>query len=167
MKWMFDQLDPAYRLQADVSVERAYNELEEVKILLSTAVLCDHEEHIAYLKAVAQRKQVMAKLRMNILDQLLQKRIEHASQQMQAALRDAFALAQLPDVFDAVDPAPFALRRRLAEEALERLEYQIKYLTEWRERLSGTHKNVLLCPERPKNEAVPLRDNLATQRRAS
>ena len=167
IKWMFDQLDPAYRLQADVSVERAYNELEEVKILLSTAVLCDHEEHIAYLKAVAQRKQVMAKLRMNILDQLLQNRIEHASQRMQAALRDAFALAQLPDVSDAVDPAPFALRRRLAEEALERLEYQINYLTEWRERLSGIHKNVLLCPERPKNEVVPLRDNLATQRRAS
>jgi GTPase SAR1 family protein len=159
MKWMFDQLDPAYRLQADVSVERAYNELEEVKVLLSTAVLCDHEEHIAYLKAVAQRKQVMAKLRMNILDQLLQNRIEHASQQMQAALRDAFALAELPDVSDAVDPAPFALRRRLAEEALERLEYQIKYLTEWRERLSGTHKNVLLCPERPKNEVVPKRQS--------
>ena len=47
------------------------------------------------------------------------------------------------------------------------MEYQIKYLTEWHERLSGIHKNVLVCPERPKNEAVPLRGNLATQRRAS
>ena len=68
-----------------------------------------------------------------------------------------------------VDPAPFVLRRRLAEEALERLEYQIKYLTEWHERLSGIHKSVLLCPERPKNknEVVPLRDHLASERRAS
>jgi len=68
----------------------------------------------------------MAKLRMNILDQLLQNRIEHASQRMQAALQDAFALAELPAVSDAVDPEPFALRRRLAGEALERLVYQIK-----------------------------------------
>jgi len=167
MKWVFNQLDPAYRLQADASVERAHKELEEVRILLSTAVLRDHEALIAYLKAVAQRNIVMAKLRMNILDQLLQNRIEHASQRMQAALQDAFALAELPAVSDAVDPEPFALRRRLAGEALERLEYQIKYLTEWRERLSGIHKNVLVCPERPKNEVVPPRDNLATQRRAS
>jgi GTPase SAR1 family protein len=167
IKWMFDQLDPAYRLQADASVERAYKELAEVRILLSAAVLCDHEAHIAYLTAVAQRKQVMAKLRMNILDHLLQNRIEHASERMQAALRDALALAELPAVSDEVDPAPFALRRRLAEEALERLEYQIKYLTEWHERLSGIHKSVLLCPERPKNEVTPLRDHLANERRAS
>jgi hypothetical protein len=167
MKWVFNQLDPAYRLQAAASVERAHKELEEVRILLSTAVLRDHEAHIAYLKAVAQRNIVMVKLRMNILDQLLQNRIEHASQRMQAALQDAFALAELPAVSDAVDPAPFALRRRLAGEALERLEYQINYLTEWSERLSGIHKNVLVCPERPKSEVVPLRDNLATQRRAS
>ena len=39
MKWMFNQLDPAYRLQADASIERACKELEEVRILLSTAVL--------------------------------------------------------------------------------------------------------------------------------
>ena len=109
----------------------------------------------------------MAKMRMNILDHFLQNRIEHASQRMQAALRDALALAELPAVSDAIDPAPFALRRRLAEEALERVEYQIKYLTEWHERLSGIHKSVLVCPERPKNEVVPLRGNLATQRRAS
>jgi DNA polymerase III delta prime subunit len=167
IKWMFDQLDPAYRLQANASVGRAYKELEEMRILLSTAVLRDHEAHSAYLKAVAQRKQVMAKLRMNILDDLLQNRIEHASQRMQAALRDALALADLPAATDAIDPAPFALTRRLAEEALERLEYQITYLTEWHERLSGIHKSVLLCPEKPKNEVIPLRAHTLTERRAS
>ena len=65
----------------------------------------------------------------------------------------------------AVCPSPSVWQKR----HLERLEYQIKYLTEWHERLSGIHKSVLLCPERPKNknEVVPLRGNLATQRRAS
>ena len=167
MKWTFNQLDPAYRLQANESVENACRELEEVRILLSAAVLRDHEAHSAYLKAVAQQKQVMEKMRMNILDHFFQHRIEHATQRMQAALRDALAFAEFPAASDAIDPAPFVLSRRLAEEALERVEYQIKYLTEWHERLSGIHKNVLVCPERPKNEAVPLRGNLTTQRRAS
>ena len=46
MKWIFNQLDPAYRLQADESVENACRELEEVRILLSAAVLRDHEAHM-------------------------------------------------------------------------------------------------------------------------
>jgi hypothetical protein len=168
MKWVFNQLDPAYRLQANASIESAYSELEEMRILLSAAILRDHKAHIAYMKAVAQRKQVMAKMRMNIVDHLLQNRIEYVSQRMQAALRDALALAELPAASDATDPAPFPLRRRLAEEALERLEYQITYLKEWHERLCGIHKSVLLCPESPKNnEVVPLRDHFASERRAS
>jgi len=167
MKWTFNQLDPAYRLQANESVENACRELEEVRILLSAAVLRDHEAHSAYLKAVGQQKQVMEKMRMNVLEHFFQHRIEHATQRMQAALRDALGFAEFPAASDAIDPAPFVLSRRLAEGALARVEYQIKYLTEWHERLSGIHKNVLVCPERPKNEAVPLRGNLATQRRAS
>jgi len=167
IKWMFNQLDPAYQVQANASIERAYRELEEMRLLLSTAVLRDHEAHIAYMKAVAQRKQVMAKMRMNILDHLLQDRIEHASQRMQAALRDALALAELPAASDATDPEPFTLRRRLAEEALERLDYQITYLRKWHERLSGVHKSVLLSPETPKKEAIPQREHRASERRAS
>jgi hypothetical protein len=167
MKWMFNQLDPAYRLQANASVESAYSELEEMRMLLSAAMLRDHAAHIAYMKAVAQRKQVMAKMRVNIVDHLLQNRIEYVSQRMQAALRDALALAELPAASDATDPAPFPLRRRLAQEALERLEYQITYLKEWHERLCGIHKSVLLCPESPKIEVVPLRDHFASERRAS
>jgi hypothetical protein len=167
MKWTFNQLEPAYRLQADESIERACRELEEVRILLSTAILRDHEAHKAYLKAVAQLKQVMSKVQIHILDHFFHNRIEDATQKMEAALRDALAFADLPPASDAIDPAPFVLRRRLAEEALERLEYEIKYLMEWRERLSGIHRNVLLCPERPKAETIPLRNHLANERRAS
>jgi hypothetical protein len=167
MKWTFNQLEPAYRLQADESIERACRELEEVRILLSTAILRDHEAHKAYLKAVAQLKQVMSKVQIHILDHFFHNRIEDATQKMEAALRDALAFADLPLASDAIDPAPFVLRRRLAEEALERLEYEIKYLMEWRERLSGIHRNVLLCPERPKAETIPLRNHLANERRAS
>ena len=109
----------------------------------------------------------MAKVQMNILDQLLQNRVEHASERMQAVLEDALALAELPIVLDKTDPAPFTLRRRLAKEAMERLEYQIAYLKEWHEHLSGIQKSVPLRPKTPKKEVTPLRDNLATERRAS
>ncbi|HXY48237.1 MAG TPA: hypothetical protein VEI01_02220 [Terriglobales bacterium] len=167
MKWMFNQLDPAYRLRANESVERAYTELEEMRNLLGTALVRDHEAHSAFLKAVAQRRQVLTRVRMNVLDRLLQDRIEHASERMQAALEDAFALAELPAVSDGTDPAPFALRRRLAKEAMERLEYQIAYLREWHERLSGVQDSVVLRPKAPKNEVTLLRDHLASERRAS
>ena len=166
IKWMFDQLDPAYRLQANASIQCSYRQLDEMRILLSTAVLRDHEAHIAYMKAVAQRKQFISKMRINILDHLLQNRIEHAKQRMQVALRDALAFAELPAASDATDPAPFALRRRLAEEALERLEYQIKYLKEWHERLSGVHKSVPLCTQTPKKQVTALRDHHAIEQRA-
>jgi hypothetical protein len=166
-KWMVDQLDLAYRLQANEGVERAYTELEEMRNLLGTALVRDHEAHIVFLKAVAQRRQVLTRVRMNVLDRLLQDRIEHASERMQAALEDAFALAELPAVSEGTDPAPFALRRRLAKEAMERLEYQIAYLREWHERLSGVQDSVVLRPKAPKKEVTLLRDRLASERRAS
>jgi GTPase SAR1 family protein len=173
IKWMFNQIDPAYRLQAKASIERASSELEEMRILLSASVLRDHGAHIAYMTAVAQR-QAMSKMRINILDRLLESRIEHASQRMQAALGDALALAELPSISVATDPAPFTLRRRVAAETLERLEYQITYLKQWLERLSGAPGCVPLCPETPKNEVValkksearPQRERFATARRA-
>jgi len=167
MQWMFNQLDPGYRRQADASVGRAYRELEEMRILLSTAVVRDHEAHTAYIKAVGLQKQALAKLGMNILDHFLQDRVDHASQGMQVALRDALALAELPSASDATDPVPFQLRRRLAEEALERLEYQITYLQEWHEQLSGVHESLPLRPETPKIQVIPVRDHRARERRAS
>ena len=171
IKWMFNQIDPAYRLQVKASIERASSELEEMRILLSASVLRDHEAHIAYMTAVAQR-QAMTKMRVNILDRFLQSRIEHASQRMQAALGDALALAELPAISDTTDPAPFTLRRRVAGETLARLEYQITYLRQWHERLSAVPKSALSCPGTPMNkvialkkDAIPLRSRLASERR--
>jgi hypothetical protein len=109
----------------------------------------------------------MAKVRINTLDRFLGDRMEHASERMQAALRDAIALAELPAVSDETDPAPFILRRRLAKEAMERLEYQIAYLKEWHERLSGVQKSVPWHPKPPKNEVMLLRNHLSSERRAS
>ena len=132
MKWVFNQLDPAYRLQADASVERAYKELEEVRILLSTAVLRDHEAHIAYLKAVAQRKQVMAKC--------ANEHSRSASTKSGSSMRrnGCRQLCEMPLLSPSCQLLPMrSIRRRLPfavgwpREALERLEYQINYLTEW------------------------------------
>jgi len=171
-KWMFHQLDPAYRLQAYASINRACIELEEMRTLLSTFVLRDHEAHIAYMTTVAQR-QALARMRIrNILDHFLQRRIEHATQKMQAALQDALAVAGLPAVSDTIDPPPFALRRRLAGETLERLEFQISYLKQWHERLSRVPMSAPSSPQKPnevialKNDVISLRGSFASERRA-
>ena len=172
MKWVFNQIAPAYRLQAKASIDRAWSELEEMRTLLSACVLRDHEAYMAYMTAIAQR-QAMTKMRIRLLDYFLQNRIEHASRRMQAALGDALALGELGTVSDATDPSPFALRRRMAGGALERLEYQITYLKQWHERITGIHKSVPLSPETPKHEVIalknemrPLRERLASERRA-
>jgi len=172
-KWMFNQLDPAYRLQAYASIDRACIELEEMRTLLSTFVLRDHEAHIAYMTTVAQR-QALTRMRIKkILDHLLESRIEHSTKKMQTALQDALAVAGLPAVSDVTDPPPFALRRRLAGETLERLEYQITYLKQWHERLSLVPRRAPSCPEKPKNEVIalkkdviPVTSRVAVERRA-
>jgi hypothetical protein len=134
-----------------------------MRTLLSASVLRDHEAHIAYMTAVAQR-QAMSKMRINILDRFLQSRIEHASQRMQAALGDALALADLPVIPDTTDPAPFALRRRVAGETLARLEYQITYLKQWHERLSGVPKSARSYPGTPANNVIALRKDVISLR---
>jgi hypothetical protein len=167
IKWMVNQLDPVYRVQANESVKCAYIELEEIRKKLGAAVFRDHEAYRSFLKAVEQREQVTAKVRIKTLDHLLQKRIEHALERMQTALRDALVLAELPAVLDATDPAPFPLRRHLADEALQRLEDQITYLKEWHERLSRVHLSVLSHPKTPKSEVIRPGVRLASDRRAS
>jgi hypothetical protein len=166
-KWMFNQLDPAYRLQATDGVECAHAELDELRSLLETALIRDREAYSDFFKAIAVRNQVNAKLRMSALDHLLRDRIEHASERMQAALEDALALAELPAVSNMTEPAPFTLRRRLVKEAMERLEYQIAYLKEWHEHLSGVQKSIPLHPETPKKEVTLSRGYLGNERRAS
>jgi hypothetical protein len=167
IKWMFIQLDAAYRHQANESVERELTELEEVKSILDTALTRDHEAYNDFFRTVAMRKQVTTTLRMNFLDQLLKDHIEQASERMQAALRDVFALLELPDVSDKTDPAPFILRRRLAQEATERLEYQIAYLSEWHKLLSGLPRSLPLHSNVLKNERIHVRSHFVGERRAS
>jgi hypothetical protein len=164
---MFNQLDPAYRLQATDGVERAQAELEELRSLLETALIRDREAYSDFFKAIAVRNQVNTKLRMSSLDHFLRDRMEHASERMRASLGDALALAELPVVSNETDPAPFILRRRLANEAMERLKYQIEYLKEWHERLSGVQKSARLHPKPSKNEVPLLRNRLTSEQRAS
>jgi energy-coupling factor transporter ATP-binding protein EcfA2 len=166
-QWVFNQLEPAYRLQASESIERAANELEEMKILLATAILRDHDAEKEYLKAIEQRRQITARVRLSILDQFLQHRIEHASQQMQEALRDALSIAALPTPLGVNDPPPFPVHRRLAEDALNRLTYQITYLREWQKRLSGGSEVIPASDESSKKVVMSLRNTLKSERRAS
>src|SRR5262249_44171554 len=129
--------------------------------LLAEAIVRDQKAHTAFLKLVEQRKQVMARVKLNALDHLMQGRVEHASERMRAALRDAFALAELPAAADTTDPAPFALRRRSAREALERMEQQIAYLNDWHERLSIDQAIIPPSPKTPKKEVLSLSELLA------
>jgi Double-GTPase 1 len=163
-KWLDNQLEPAYRAQASESVQLAQMELEEMRKNLVTAVLNDQKAHAAFQKAIEHRENFAAKVRMKIFDHLLEKQAEHASERMRNALRDAFTLAGLQVVSDAEDPAPFTLRRRLAKEALERLEEQIAYMNEWHERLSGVYLSAAAHPKAPNNAMIRLSNRLASER---
>jgi len=166
-KWVVNQLEPAYRVQVIDRVKGTCTDLEEVKNKLSAAISRDHESHRAFLKAVTHREQVMTVMRTEVLDRLLRKRIEHNSERMRTALRDALTLVELPVIPDTNDPAPFLLQRRLAKEALERMEEQIGYLKEWEERLSGLHPTVPVRPKPSKKEAIGVNERPVTVRRAS
>ena len=164
-KWVVNQLEPAYRAQVIESVKRAHAELEDIKNKLGTAISRDHESHRAFLKAVTYRERVATLTSTQVLDRLLKKRIEHTSEGMRTALRDALSLAELPIIPDTTDPAPFLLQRRMAKEALERLEDQIGYLREWEDRHSGLHTAIPVRPS--KKDAISVHDHSVSVRRAS
>jgi len=163
-KWLVNQLEPSYRVQTNDSVQHARIELEEMRNNLAAAVLRDHEARNALLKVIDQREKASPIYRMKFLNQGLERQAEHATEQMRTALQSAFALAELPPVTDEADPAPFPLRRRLAKEALERLEDQISYLTEWREQLSGVVLRALPPKQQPKSELRQVSSQLAIKR---
>jgi hypothetical protein len=85
---------------------------------------------------------------------------------MLAALGDALAFAELP-ALDKAESAPFSLRRRLAKEAMERLDYQIAYLKEWHEHLSDSQKGVRMKLKPLKKEVKFPSGYLARERRVS
>ena len=166
-KWLVNQFDQAYRTQASESVEQAHVELEEIRSLLEVALIRDHEAYTDFFKAAALQKQLISKMRVSILDQLLRDRMEDASRRMHAALQDAFALAELPAASDEADPAPYIRRRWMAKEAMERLGYQLGYLNEWLGRLSGVEKSFLSHPKKPVGPMTILSNHSMTERRAS
>jgi len=162
-KWLVNQLEPSYRVQTSDSVQRACIELKEMSDNLAAAVVRDHEAHNAFLKIIEQRKKAPAIYRIKFLNQVLEKQAEHATEQIRTALQSAFALAELPPVTDEVDPSPFPLRRRLAKEALERLEDQISYLTQWREQVSVELRG-LPPKQQPKKELLQVSGHPAIER---
>ncbi len=161
-KWLVNQLEPSYRAQSNDSVKRGCIELEEMRNNLAAAVLRDHEAHNAFLKVIEQREKASVIYRIKLLNQVLERQAEHATEQMRTALQSAFALAELPPVTDDADPAPFPLRRRLAKEALERLEDQISYLTQWREQLFSVELRAL--KQQPKKELLQVSGHFAIER---
>jgi hypothetical protein len=166
-KWMVNQFEQEYRLQASESVEQAHAELKEMRSLLEVALIRDHEAYADFFRAAGVRKQLISKMRVNILDHLLQDRMDDATTRMEAALQDTFALAELPAVSDETDPAPFVRRRRMAREAMERLDYQLGYLNEWLGRLSGVQKSFLSHPKKPVGPVTTLSNQFMSERRAS
>jgi hypothetical protein len=166
-KWVVNQLESAYRAQVIESVNRAHAELAEIKNGLGAAMKRDQQSHLAFLRAVTRREQVTTLTRLEVLDRLLQNRIEHTSEKMRTALQYALALVELQITPDTTDPAPFLLRRRLAKESVERLEDQIRYLQEWEDRYSGLHPAVPVRPKPSKKDVSSVNGLPVTVRRAS
>jgi len=166
-KWMVNQLEPAYRDQVIQSVKCAHAELTEIKKGLGTAISCDRESHQAFLKAVTYRARVSTVTSTQFLDRLLQKRIEQTSDRMRTALRDALTLIELPVIPDTTDPAPFLMQRRMAKEALEHLEDQIRYLTEWEDSYSELQPVSPVLLKAPEKETTSVKEHFVGIRRAS
>lgn len=167
VKWMVSELDPAYRFQANENVVRARAELEEIRGALRAMILRDRDAYTSYIKAAEQREQITAKVRVKMVDQLLQGRIDHARDRMRTALQEALKLTEVPPIAEEQDPVPFHRSRQLANEAMDRVDEQIAYLTEWHERLCSILRSTPTLPKRPRNEPVRLSQDLASQRRAS
>jgi hypothetical protein len=143
-RWIVNQLEPAYRVQATHQLEKDREELEQLKKDIEEAVVRDREAYADFEAACKQKeKRLNSKVHVAALDHLLQrnpeasdKRIDSSKERMRTALEEAFSLADLAPVPNKWDPVPFTTRRRLVQQALERLEEQIAYLTEWRQQLS-------------------------------
>jgi hypothetical protein len=159
-RWIVNQLRPAYRVQAKCQLEQDRAESEQLKKDIEEALLRDREAYADFENACSQKeKRINALVHLAILDSVLGRdqvstgrRIDSAKERMRIALEEAFSLAELEPLADAVDPAPFTTRRRMAQKALGRLEKQIAYLTEWHD---------LLCDITPQPAALPATRNKA------
>jgi len=175
VKWIVNQLEPAYRVQARDRLEEDQRQLEQLKKDIEGALLRDQEAYADFESACKQKEnRVNAKMHVAILDNVLGrdpkttgKRIESAKERMHVALEEGLSLADLKPVADALDPLPFTTRRRMVQEALGRLEEQITYLTEWRAHLSHIKPQPTALPIQSKKAVMNDSRNTNAQARAA
>jgi hypothetical protein len=161
-RWIVNQLEPAYRVQATHQLEQDRAELEQLKKDIEEALVRDGEAYADFEAACKLKKERLnAKVHVAILDNLLRrnpeasgKRIDSSKERMRTALEEAFSFADLGPVTNGVDPVPFTTRRRMVQQALGRLEEQIAYLTEWREHLSPIKLQHAVLPAQSKKAAT-------------
>ena len=174
-RWIVNQLEPAYRVQATHQLEQDHAELEQLKKDIEEALVRDKEAYADFEAACKQKeKRLNAKVHVAMLDNVLRrdpdatdKRIDSSKQRMRTALEEAFSSAELGPVTDGVDPVPFTTRRRMVQQALVRLEEQIAYLTEWREHLSPIKLQPAVLPAQSKKAAMNYIRNTMHKRWAS
>ena len=174
-RWIVNQLEPAYRVQATHQLEQDRAELEQLKKDIEEALVRDREAYADFEAACKQKKnRLNAKVHVAVLDNLLRrspeassKRIDSSKERMRTALEEAFSLADLAPVPNKWDPVPFTTRRRLVQQALGRLEEQIAYLTEWRQHLSPIKLQPAALPAQSKKAAMNYIRNTMHKRWAS
>ena len=161
-RWIVNQLEPAYRVQATHQLEQDREELEQLKKDIEEALVRDREAYADFEAACKQKeKRLNAKVHVEVLDNLLRrnreasdKRIDSSKERMRTALEEASSFADLAPVPNKWDPVPFTTRRRLVQQALGRLEEQIAYLTEWRQHLSPIKLQPAVLPAQSKKAAT-------------
>jgi hypothetical protein len=175
VKWIVNQLEPSYRVQARDQLEQDERQLEQLKKDIEQALLRDQEAYTDFESACKQKeKRVNAKTHVALLDSVLGrdpkttgKQIESAKERMRVALEEGLSLANLKPITDAADPLPFTTRRRMVQEALLRLEEQITYLTEWRAHLSHIKPQPSALPIQSKKTVVNDSRNTNVRARAA
>jgi hypothetical protein len=156
VRWMVNQLEPVYRAQSDLQLDHDRAALEQLRRDISGALLRDKEAYADFeLAAKLKEERVAAKMQLRLVDKVLardpettEKRMESAKKRMAVALEEAFGLADFKPISAAADPAPFTIRRRMAYAARARLEEQIVYLTEWRERLFSKAPSISIATDK-------------------
>lgn len=145
VKWMVNQLEPAFRSQAMQQLEQDEADLRQLKQDIDDALVRDKEAYTDFLD-VCKRKEkwVGAKVHFGAFDYVLGrdptttgKHLESARERMRAALEEALGLMGVKPPTEAADPLPFTVRRQIAQKAQERLEQRIAELSDWHERLSS------------------------------
>jgi hypothetical protein len=172
VKWMVNQLEPAFRSQAREQLERDQADLKQLKQDIDDALLRDREAY-ADFQDVCKRKErrVGAKLHLGAFDYVLGrdptttgKRMESAREMMHAALEEALRLMGLNPPAEATDPLPFTVRRQMAQKAQERLAERIAELSDWHERLTSKTQPIPLARHERKISSLNIKSTSQEQK---